>query len=344
MAAIIAMSPHRRRGNPYTLLLGAALAGRGHHVYEYVPLWPGPFGLTPDVVHVHWPEQLMVSSGPRRSALKQLRLLTDLDLARRRSSTVIWTAHNLQPHDAALRDGRYRDSFLRFLSRVDGVVHLSAEGERLADRAYPVLADKARIRVPHGDLSVAYTGMDRDTARRSLGVEEHQALVLLFGRLKPYRGVEHAVRAFVESRPDKVRLLVAGACQDVNLAGRLRRLAHEAGGAVTLELVMLSDEELAVRLAAADLVLQPFIDVLHSGAVHLALGVGVPVLAPARGALPELQQAVGAEALHLYNGELAMPDVTAALSAPRRPVSLGTLGDWDDIARRHELLYADARR
>lgn len=339
------MSPRRGSSNPYTDLLSTALTDLGKLVVEYAPLRHGLNDMASDVIHVHWPEQLLVGSNPWRTTLKQLRLFTDLDLARRRGTAVIWTAHNVKPHGEAFRDRRHREAFLRFLSRVDGVVHLSAEGERVTEATYPSLADKPKVRVPHGDLSVAYPVVDRETARRALGVDDAEALVLLFGRLKQYRGVEDAVHMFLGRRPAGVRLLVTGACRDPDLAQRLTMLSARAeSSAITLELAMLSDEELAVRLAAADLVVQPFTDVLHSGTIHLALGAGVPVLAPRRGALPELQDHVGSAALHLYDGSISMRDVTAALGAPRRPVPVERLGDWAAIATGHDALYAAARR
>jgi glycosyltransferase involved in cell wall biosynthesis len=338
------MSPRRGNGNPYTDLLSTALIDLGKRVVEYAPLRHGLIDMASDVIHVHWPEQLLVGRNPWRTTLKQLRLFTDLDLARRRGTAVIWTAHNVKPHDEALRDRRHHEPFLRFLSRVDGVVHLSAEGERITEATYPSLAGKPKVRVPLGDLSVAYPTVDRETARRALRVDA-EALVLLFGRLKQYRGVEDAVRMFLGRRPAGVRLLVTGACRDPDLAQRLTTLSARAEpSAITLELAMLSDVELAVRLAAADLVVQPFTDVLHSGTIHLALGAGVPVLAPRRGALPELQDHVGSAALHLYDGSISMRYVTAALAAPRRPVPVERLGDWAAIATGHDALYAAARR
>ena len=52
--------------------------------------------------------------------------------------------------------------------------------------------------------------------------------------------------------------------------------------------------------SAADLVVLPFSDIMHSGSAILALSFNKPVLVPARGALPELQTRVGAAWVQTY--------------------------------------------
>jgi hypothetical protein len=87
--------------------------------------------------------------------------------------------------------------------------------------------------------------------------------------------------------------------------------------------------------SAADLVVLPFSDIMHSGSAILALSFNKPVLVPARGALPELQARVGAQWVRTYQGELT-PAILAdaavwAKNSIRNPLPDLSSFDWPPI-------------
>ena len=94
----------------------------------------------------------------------------------------------------------------------------------------------------------------------------------------------------------------AGQVRDEALRAQLTAAAGDHR--VRLDLQFQPPERLSAWLAAADVVVLPYSDVLNSGTALLALSADRPVVVPGRGAMPELQQAVGREWVHTYTGSL----------------------------------------
>ncbi len=80
--------------------------------------------------------------------------------------------------------------------------------------------------------------------------------------------------------------------------------AAESDRRIKLDLRRIPSNEVQLLFSAADLVVLPFSDIMHSGSAMLALSFDRPVLVPARGSLPELQMRVGSEWVRTYDGEL----------------------------------------
>jgi len=96
-------------------------------------------------------------------------------------------------------------------------------------------------------------------------------------------------------------------------------------------------------LAAADLVVLPYDDILHSGSALLSLSFNRPILVPERGAMTELRANVGEEWVYTYTGTLTAGDVEATLRAVRREVRAAQAPldhlDWDGLGGQTVALY-----
>jgi hypothetical protein len=113
--------------SPYQQLLHRALAARGMRIADAGPLRVSR-ALVPDmdVVHVHWLEYLLGSNDrepqkPARMLARGVRLLAALTALRARGVRVVWTVHNLTPHDAP---PTYRAFSLRRRARRPGIRRL----------------------------------------------------------------------------------------------------------------------------------------------------------------------------------------------------------------------------
>ena len=129
-------------------------------------------------------------------------------------------------------------------------------------------------------------------------------------------------------------LLVAGR---PNLTALGRDIEIDAAGDDRINLCLreLTAEEVAVYVAAADLIVLPYLEVLNSGAALLALSFERPILVPARGALPELQQEFGDAWVRTYEGDLdvgALQDAMewAGSASGRKAPDLETR-DWKNV-------------
>ena len=99
-------------GNPYVALLNDELRSDGVAI-DHVS---GTRLLSrPDVVHVHWPEQLVRTGDAGTLAYDAGKLLRAHRGRAGRGAVLVWTAHNFYPHER--RHQRLMDAFLPSSSR-----------------------------------------------------------------------------------------------------------------------------------------------------------------------------------------------------------------------------------
>jgi glycosyltransferase involved in cell wall biosynthesis len=324
-----------RRANPYNGLLYDALRRRGVDVDELVLSDIG--GQRADIVHLHWPESPLNKARRKAAAYRSVELLVALVRLRRRGARIVWTAHNLRSHF-----GRYpraeRLWWKAFLPLLDGWISLSPTAAEAAVREHPRLARIAHAIVPHGHYREAYPDTDRATSRRMLQLDDGQPLILFVGRVKPYKGVPELCTAFRDVAGADVRLLIAGRCDEPDLAREIEQHAA-ADSRILLRLHELSEDEVTALLRAADLVVLPFRAVLNSGSALLALSFDAPVLCPRTGALGELADAVPGW-VTTYDDPLTAALLEQCLRTPR-PAGRPELAafEWSEIAARTEAFY-----
>jgi glycosyltransferase involved in cell wall biosynthesis len=296
-----------RDPNPYQELLHAALREQGVQV-DYLPsptpsrtlnLMLLPVILTRTrlsgtrILHLHW---VFAFSLPGSVTLPPVRLLAQLWFGlvlltcRALGIRVVWTAHNLLPHDQVFWDDRAgRRMLLRSAAHV--IVHdkrVIGELTTLlgrADQLPPVTV------VPHGSYAEWYGhSLSHAQARDQLGLPYEASVLLFFGRVTAQKGVEELAVAFNDlcaGRPmtaggttSMPLLVIAGRCTDDGLAGSLAHTAATLRDWMRLDLRFVPDDELAVYLAAADAVVLPFRTATTSGSVMLAMTFGRVAVLP----------------------------------------------------------------
>lgn len=324
-----------RTGNPYNALLARHLRALGATVDEFTPrrLLRGRY----DVWHAHWPDGVMGRRGAARAAAGAAALLALAAAARARGTRLVWTVHNLQQHDG--RHPRVERTFWQAWTRlVNASIHLSASGRAAALERFPALRRQPALIVPHGHYREAYPApVEKAEARARLGLEGDVRVTAFVGHIRPYKGAPTLVRLFRGVPDADARLVVAGQPATATLARELRAAAA-GDGRVLLRLDHVPDAEIPAVVGAADLVALPYTDVLNSGSALLALSLDRPVLVPARGAMAELREAVGADWVAVYDGPLTSARLAAALAdaaKPGRPrrVPLDGFG-WERLAAR----------
>ncbi|MFP3882738.1 MAG: glycosyltransferase [Actinomycetota bacterium] len=197
--------------------------------------------------------------------------------------------------------------------------------------------------IPHG---VGMAGaVDRDHARRRLGLEgERRLVVLCFGYVAPYKGLESALVA--AAQVPEVRLVVAGGDHPRHGAAYSRELRDDWGHVARFT-GWVPDDDIAAWHAAADLALFCY-PAPHSssGAVAVALAHGTPVLAG--DALARAMTLPDGMAVSLEDGELA-ERLRRLANDPRLLADLGRASSrvvsgrtWSEVAERHLWLYRSA--
>lgn len=307
--------------NPYVTDLVQGLTAMGHRV-EF-------FGMRSvltrrfDILHIQWPEGLTEASTSPRRVVKLV--LTGVLLARTAVSRtgVVRTVHNLAPHDGRSRAGSLIERAVDHLTIV---------------RIYLNEADEAR---PPGSVVILHPRYRKTvTARRN---PEPTGSVLAFGLLRPYKGYESLLDAW-EAHPRKEHLrIVGGAAGDGSYAQALKARATRIRGAV-VEPRFLPEAELQEAILRADLVALPYSGAYNSGAVLLALSLGVPVVTGDSPSMRALRAEVGSDWLHLTDGPMSTSDLDSALAVAARLRVTGTRPDLSrrdgaDSIRLHSLIY-----
>lgn len=246
------------------------------------------------------------------------------------------TPRLLTAHDVLPRVARplQRAGQRRLYAAMDAVVAHTRHGrDRLVAEA---CVDPARIHViPHG----AFTHLADVVPRRPPELDpDGPPAALLFGLLKPYKGLDVLYRAWAQLPPGAGRLWVVG-------APRMALPDPPAGrDDVTVVPRFVSDAEAAWCLQQAALTVLPYTAIEMSGVLFGALGLGRPLLLSDVGGFPEVGAAAhvpagDAEALastlaHL----LGDPAARAKLAAAAAHAASHEYA-WETIAARHLALY-----
>jgi D-inositol-3-phosphate glycosyltransferase len=128
------------------------------------------------------------------------------------------------------------------------------------------------------------TALTPAAAKRILGLQDHQKSILFFGRIKPYKGLEHLLPAFQQlvKGDASYRLIIAGEVpkECVEYMDNMRRMvARELDqGQIILKIQFIPDEEMEVYLKAADVLVLPYNDIFQSGVLFLGYSFGLPVI------------------------------------------------------------------
>lgn len=332
----VAQVPLQRPGaTSYLTLLATALSTAGVEVTsaDTAALWRLGRARDVDLVHLHWLEFIAPSApggagGLARTVIRHGRLVALLAWLRIRGVKLVWTVHNLRPHEPV------RPRLESVLSRaVSRICHtLVAHSEYAAARIRAQWGDSANVTViPHGnyvDLFSAPAGT-RAELRRSLGIPDDAYAFLAFGQVRPYKRLTDLVSGFRRLDAPDVRLIIAGKPVVTEEADHLRRAAAD-DTRVVLDLREVPDDEVSGLHLCADAAVLAYRDVFSSGALLLALSFGLPVVAPDVGTAAEL---AGEGAGELFPEGAA--GLTAALEAMRDSDHAARAAAASAVARRY---------
>ena len=125
-------------------------------------------------------------------------------------------------------------------------------------------------------------------ARTRLGLPPERNVLLFFGLIRPYKGLGYLIEAMPQVLKSlDCSLLVAGEFYDDKSKYTKLIDAHQLGPHVRLEDKYISNEEVAVYFAAADVVVLPYVEASQSGIVPIAYSFNTPVISTRVGGLPE---------------------------------------------------------
>jgi len=270
--------------NPYTDLLYRSVRASGYDILGVTKLDKFEHAVADlgagDVIHVQWTSPIAHVGRDAADSWRRVdwfqRIVT---AAQKRGAALIWTVHNMVPHDTVHLEQEIALS--RFLTdRADAVHVMNPATAAVVAELYELPPEKTVV-IPHCSyLGVYPQSLSRTEARADLGLADTDTAVLFLGQMRPYKGLDvllPALSRLGESRSGLV-LLLAG---KTNLADadqiekliphNIRVIRHHSH---------VDDFDLQRWFVAADVTALPYRKVLNSGSAMLSATFGVPVLLP----------------------------------------------------------------
>jgi glycosyltransferase involved in cell wall biosynthesis len=337
-------------GNPYLDLLYQPIAALGIHIRRDRPRHALPALLArrgPRIVHVHFFDELTQRPSAWATAARSMSFLALLRALRAAGIRLVWTAHNIEPHERF--HAGWSDRVYRAVARASDVTITHSEAARAQIQAR--YAPRRTVVVPLGHYVGVYgPARDRAESRRVLGLPNDGHVTLCSGALRRYKNIEGLIDAFAAlPLAQRGTLLVAGRARDRVYALELRQRASAVAG-VRLDERYIPDAELPFYLGAADLVALPYHKMLTSAMLMLALSYARPVLAPALGPVAELISDGHEGLLYAPGAPAALTETLArALTSDldtmaERAFARALTFDWNSIARATSEIYNDVAR
>lgn len=232
----------------------------------------------------------------------------------------------------------------RLLSNFDAVIsHTEHGAERL--RAEVGLREGQVAVIPHGPLDYLTRQPREEPLPDELAaVDPEVPVILFFGLLRPYKGVDTLLEAFAGL--EGAELWIAGMPRMP--LEPLRELAARASGTVRFLPRFIADPEIPALMRRADLLALPYREIEQSGVLYAGLAFGKPMVLGDVGGFAELGRERGAARLvppadpgalrEALRELLSDRDERERLAAAARAAVEGPFG-WDAIAARTLELY-----
>jgi D-inositol-3-phosphate glycosyltransferase len=295
------------------------------------------------IVHFQW------SLGARNDRL-------DWPVLRRLGKRVVYTAHGVLPHEPEIMS----EAHCRWIYRsADALIVHGMQPKEILVSHFDIDASKIQV-IPHGNYNfVADTPgpWTRARARESFGWNDDDRVVLFFGLIRAYKGLDTLLEAcrLVQDRRlrngQRLRLLIVGRDFKNHWAeGGYDAMIRSAGlsDTVRLHLEHVSMREIPRFFQAADVVALPYKKGTQSGVLQLAYSFGKAAVATRVGSLVEVSSSeiarfvdpeCPAELAEAIRALLLDSSVADDLGAKARQYVDTVLG-WDEIARTTKALYA----
>jgi glycosyltransferase involved in cell wall biosynthesis len=217
-------------------------------------------------------------------------------------------------------------------------VHSDRNKEALAALC-PNSTQKIRV-IPLATQESLINHLEKYTAREALSLPQGDKVIIYFGNIRPYKGVDILIKSFatIVTELPETTLVIAG--KPWISWDPFEKMIESLGlsSKIKTKLYRITSKEISLLFSSADLLILPYMNFeAQSGPGRLALGYGLPMVVTDVGGLPEL---VG------YSEQCIVPPgddkriAASALCILQDPLLSKTLGEFA-LAKSRSFQWAD---
>jgi glycosyltransferase involved in cell wall biosynthesis len=205
-------------------------------------------------------------------------------IKKNRHTRIVCIADNVIPHEKRFGDKPFTKYFLK---SCDAFITMS---EKVMQDLREFEKDKPALQVQHPLYDNFGGSISKAEARKKLGIDERETVILFFGFIRRYKGLDLLLQAMADERIRKagIKLLVAGEFYEdpkpyhtlIDKLGIRDRLI--------LKTDFIPDTDVKYYLCAADAVIQPYRNATQSGVTPLAFHFEKPMVVTQVGSLPAM--------------------------------------------------------
>ncbi|WP_418909117.1 glycosyltransferase [Glutamicibacter endophyticus] len=315
------------RMNPYQALLYKSFSSEG--ILTAPILQPGkflelqnfPLSSRTKTLHLHWNSWMTQGmEDESRARAMGLGMAARLKRLQSKGFNIVWTVHNVYPHDALHIDVELE--IQQEIANTADILHVMSPATVDAMAGITEIDSSKILHSPHPGYVGAYPDyVTREDARAAFGIGGDEVVFLVFGALKTYKGLLRTLAAFdelVANNPNqRFRLLVAGKSDGSVEAEEFvsRCLVHPH---VLIENSTIPFDKVQYFMRASDVGLVHYARSLNSGAALLFGAFDLPIVASST---PTFKAELHSDSTYFVEGEHSV-DLADAMER-----SLSSLGN-----------------
>ena len=229
---------------------------------------------------------------------------------------IVCIADNIIPHEKRFGDNAFTKYFIK---PIDGFITMS---QKVLSDLNQFAKDKPAKYVAHPLYDNFGERINKSEARKNIGIETEIPIVLFFGFIRKYKGLDilfDAINLLKKSseKSINIKFLIAGEFYEDRKPydEQIKKLGIE--DALILHTDFIPDSEVKNYFCAADVVIQPYRNATQSGVTPLAYHFEIPMIVTNVGGLPSLVP-------DYKVGLIAEPDAASIAKKIKEYFSLGT--------------------
>lgn len=271
---LLLVSPYKKFDtNKYVELLADAYMQEGIQVIfeEHNFLFSN---FVPDIIHIQWPEaiyrarKLISMDSDGLETLKRR-----LEWFKKNKTTIVYTVHNLLPHDIANEfDQNIYNLVLKY---ADVIVHHGKSSIEIIKQHHPHTVNKKHIISPHGPYQKMVLPQKYKT-KTKYGLPLDKVIYTNFGKQRSYKGQDFCQVVFENWQNDHTCFFSIG-----QLIGKAKPIDNKTTNFCSQYVYKnVKDDEIPDVIASTDAFFLGHTSGLNSGIIALALTYSKPIIFP----------------------------------------------------------------